>query len=291
MIKTQAGNFKINKQMKTYLKVIIGTILLATSGSCSLDLQESFDFKPELFNEGNPFETITAWEFIQSRITERDASNQFLLKSNTSRLDQSGDNLDFLVAAIKAVGYEDFYNQSLTSNRTYFLLNNNAFTGNNPRDIVRMIRGSQLPDGNANTGRLVNPDTFFDNWTPAQLNQLKAVLRYNIVDGYVDQNTVPTSFVHIFGKTLLPRVNLDASGAPASLSNTIADIAFFRDGDSRQTLRINVSGSTLPATATDGGWNENVRRHNYVFNNGVGHFLNESVRFQPYAFYSNFPLD
>ena len=41
----------------------------------------------------------------------------------------------------------------------------------------------------------------------------------------------------------------------------------------------------------NGGWNENIRRHNYVFNNGVGHFLQEAVRFQPYVFYSNLPLD
>lgn len=47
----------------------------------------------------------------------------------------------------------------------------------------------------------------------------------------------------------------------------------------------------LPATATEDGWNENIRRHNYVFNNGVGHFLQEIVRFQPYVFYSNLPLE
>jgi hypothetical protein len=275
--------------MKTHLKIIFTSFIAVILGSCSLELQESFEFEPEVFTQGDPFKNLTAWEFIQTKITERNENNEFLLKSNTSVLNQSGDNLDFFVAAIKAVGYEEFYNQTSTSNRTYFLLNNNAFTGNNPRDIVRMITGAQLADGSA-AGRLVNPDNVFINWTPAQLNQLKAVLRYNMVNEYVDQNTVPTSFVHILRKTLLPEANLDLTGTPVSLSNNPTDIAFFRDGDSRQTLRINRLGAPLPSTATETAWDENVRRHNYVFKNGVGHFLQEIVRFQPYNLYNNLVL-
>jgi hypothetical protein len=275
--------------MKTHLKIIFTSFIAVILGSCSLELQESFEFEPEVFTQGDPFKNLTAWEFIQTKITERNENNEFLLKSNTSVLNQSGDNLDFFVAAIKAVGYEEFYNQTSTSNRTYFLLNNNAFTGNSPRDIVRMITGAQLADGSA-AGRLVNPDNVFINWTPAQLNQLKAVLRYNMVNEYVDQNTVPTSFVHILRKTLLPEANLDLTGTPVSLSNNPTDIAFFRDGDSRQTLRINRLGAPLPSTATETAWDENVRRHNYVFKNGVGHFLQEIVRFQPYNLYNNLVL-
>ena len=275
--------------MKTHLKVIFFSIITIFLGSCSLELQESFEFEPEVFNQGDPFSDLTAWEFIQTKITERNENNEFLLKSNTSTLNQSGDNLDFLVAAIKAVGYEDYYNQSATTNRTYFLLNNNAFTGNSPRDIFRMIRGSQLADGNS-AGRLVNPDTAFDNWTPEQLNQLKALLRYCIVTEYVDQNTVPTSFVHLIKNTLLPKVNLDANGAAVSLSNENAEIGFYRNGDSRQQLRLNEPGVPLQPTASEESWNEVVRRHNYVFNNGLGHFINEAIRLQPYNLYNNLTL-
>ena len=275
--------------MKTYLKIILATFMVATLSSCSLDVQEQFKFEGELYTEEDPFTNMTAWEYIQTRVakTPRDADNKFKLQSNTNRLGFSGDELDLMIAAIKRVGYEDLYNQTATSGRTYLLLNNNAFTGNNStRDIVRAITGSQLPN-NATLG----PETYFDDWTPEQLNQLKAILRYHIVTHYVDQDTVPTANVFVQFETLLPKVNTDALGVPVSLSNENAEISFTRDGDARYTLRVNHIGSPLPETANTANNNENVRRHNYVFNNGVGHYLQEPVRYQPYSLYTNLPLD
>lgn len=235
--------------MKTHLKIIFTSFIAVILGSCSLELQEYFEFEPEVFTQGAPFKNLTAWEFIQTKITERNENNEFLLKSNTSILNQSGDNLDFFLLAIKAIGYEEFYNQTSTSNRTYFLLNNNAFTGNSLRDIVRMIRRSQLPDGSS-AGRLVNPDMVFENWTEVQLNQLKALLRYCLVSKCLDQNTIPTSFVHLIKNTLLPKVNLDANGVAVSLSNETAEIGFFKNGDSRQQLRLNEPGVPLLVSAS-----------------------------------------
>ncbi|SMC79677.1 hypothetical protein [Cellulophaga tyrosinoxydans] len=275
--------------MKTYIKILLATCMVATLGSCSLDLQEQFNYKGETYSEEDPFENITAWDYIQSRVsnTPRDANNRFKLQSNTNELGFNGDELDLMIAAIKRVGYEDLYNQTANSGRTYLLLNNNAFTGNNStRDIVRAIRGSQLADNST-----IEPETYFDNWTPEQLNQLKAILRYHIVTDYVEQRTVPTANVFVLFKTLLPKVNLDALGAPVSLSNDMADIAFSRDGDARFTLRVNDVGSPLPATANTANLDESVRRHNYVFNNGIGHYLQEMVRYQPYTLYTNLPLD
>ena len=134
--------------MKTYIKIIMATCMVATFSSCSLDVQEQFNYKGETYSEEDPFENMTAWAYIQSRAstTPRDASNKFKLQSNTNILNYNGDELDLMIAAIKAVGYEDLYNQTASSGRTYLLLNNNAFTGNNStRDIVRAITGSQLP--------------------------------------------------------------------------------------------------------------------------------------------------
>lgn len=275
--------------MKTYIKIILTACFITCFSSCSLDVQEQFNFKGEIFSEDDPFENMTAWEYIQTRTskTPRDANNRFKLVSNTSILGATGDELDFMIAAIKKVGYEDFYNQTATPDRTYLLLNNNAFTGNNiNRDIIRTIRGSQLADNST-----VEPETFFDNWTPAQLNQLKAVLRYHIVNDYVAQNTVPTANVFVVFQTLLPKVNTVALGAPVSLSGEMADIAFSRNGDARFTLRINDDGSPLPATANTQNLREVARRQNYVFNNGIGHYLNEMVRYQPYSLYTNLTLD
>ncbi|MBD0724711.1 hypothetical protein B6A10_05925 [Flavobacterium sp. L1I52] len=275
--------------MKKYIKMLLATCLVATLGSCTLGVQEQFDFKGETYSEEDPFANITAWDYIQTRKSNaiRDAQGRFKLVSNTSVLGASGDELDFMIAAIKKVGYEDLYNQTETTSRTYLLLNNNAFTGNNDRDIIKSIRGAQLADNST-----VNPDTYFDNWTPEQLNLLKAVLKYHIVTDFVAQKpTIPTYDVYVLFKTLLPKVVTDGAGLPVSLSEDKAAISFSRDVDARSTLKVNESGSPLPETANTAGWDENVRRHNYVFSNGIGHYLNESVRYQPYSLYNNFTIE
>lgn len=275
--------------MKKYIKIILATCFVATLGSCTLGVQEQFDFNGETYSEEDPFTDITAWEYIQTRKSNaiRDAQGRFKLVSNTQVLGASGDELDFMIAAIKKVGFESLYNQTATTGRTYLLLNNNAFTGNNDRDIIKTIRGAQLADNST-----VNPDTYFDNWTPEQLNVLKAILKYHIVTDYVAQTpTIPTYDVYVLFKTLLPKVVTDNAGLPVSLSDDMADISFSRDVDARSTLKINEPGSPLPATANTLGFEENVRRHNYVFKNGIGHYVNESVRYQPYSLYTNLTIN
>ena len=103
---------KYNK-MKTYLKIIIAACFVAVFNSCSLEVQEEFKFKSETFSEEDPYENMTAWEYIQTRTskTPRDASNKFKLVSNTSVLNATGDELDFMIAAIKKCGFEELYNQ------------------------------------------------------------------------------------------------------------------------------------------------------------------------------------
>ncbi|GIZ09516.1 hypothetical protein [Flavobacterium sp. UMI-01] len=275
--------------MKKYIKIILATCLVAVLSSCTLGVQDQFDFKGETYSTEDPFTDMTAWEYIQTRKSNaiRDAQGRFKLVSNTNVLGASGDELDFMIAAIKKVGFESLYDQTATTKRTYLLLNNNAFTGNNDRDIIRAVTGAQLADNST-----VNPDTYFDTWTPAQLNTLKAILKYHIVTDYVAQTpTIPTYDVYVLFKTLLPKVNLDNTGVPVSLSTEMADISFSRDVDARSTLKVNEPGSPLPETANTLGFEENVRRHNYVFKNGIGHYVNESVRYQPYSLYTNLTIN
>lgn len=267
--------------------MMLVTCFVTAFSSCTLDVQDNFDFKGDVFINEDPFENMTAWEFIQTRRSSaiRDSQGRFRLVSNRAVLGATGDELDFMTAAIKKVGFESLYNQTATTGRTYLLLNNNCFTGNTERDIIRSIRGAQLADNST-----VNPDNYFDNWTPEQLNQLKAILKYHIVTDYVAQiPTIPTFGVNILFKTLLPKVDTDV--AVPVLKTEMSDIAFYRNPDSRTTLVINDVTSPLPATANTLAFNENVRRHNYVFNNGIGHFLQEMVRYQPYSLYSNLTID
>ena len=50
--------------------------------------------------------------------------------------------------------------------------------------------------------------------------------------------------------------------------------------DNRYRVDINRSPAPLPSSATSQF--ERVRNYNYVFNNGIGHSLNDPVRNQPY---------
>lgn len=264
--------------MNTFYK-IIAIAFLAAFSACTLDVQDSFDFTPEFIDE-DPFENQTAWEFIQDQQT-----NALIDDQNRKRV--NGDKLDFLAAAIRRVGYQDFYNQTATSDRTYLFLNNNAFTGNNrERDIIRLITGST--QGGAS---LVNADTLMASITePDQINMLKAVLRYHIVSTFVAQVPTLTIFDRDFlYKTFLPVLELDEDGNPISLTNDLADIAFQRD--TRWDITLNSASAPLPETANSRDQEETVRIHNIVLNNGIGHFINEPVRFQPYPLYSNFPVD
>lgn len=274
--------------MKTYIKIILAIFLMTAFNSCTLDVQDNFEFVPETYITEDPFKDITAWEFIQSRraTSPRDSQGRFTLLSNTSVFGANGDELDFFAAAIKKVGFEGYYNQTATTARTYLLLNNNAFTGTNAPSVILICTGKALADNS-----LVNPDTYFDTWTPAQLNTLKAILKYHIVSEYVAQRpTISTHSVNFLFKTLLPLLDLSDPAIPV-LSAEMSDVSFFRSISQTSQLLLNEATAPLPVTATTTGWNESVRRHNYVFNNGLGHFINEPIRYQPYELYTNIPIN
>ncbi|WP_242204054.1 hypothetical protein [Aestuariivivens insulae] len=230
--------------------LLVGVILT----SCDLELQESFDFVPEV-DLTDPFADMTAWEYIQTRTTLNDEGKL------------SGEELNYMIAAIKKAGFEEYYNQTADTTRTYLLLNNNAFTGNG--DIISMVTGSaSVADGETPEQVMERVDT------PEKLHILRKILSYHIVDEYVAQvPTLAETNVRYYFPTFLTIYD-------SSIPEEDGVISFYRR--ERWEMRVNYAPSILPSTATSGGWNEQVRNHNYVFNNGIGHYLNDAVRNRPY---------
>jgi len=235
---------------KKSLKFIGVISMLFLLSGCDLPLQEEFNFKPEV-DILAPFENITAWEWIQTR------------SSTTTQAPYLGSEFDYFKAAIIKADMVEEYNQIATKERTYLLLNNNAFLG--AGDVINIITGSAaaIPAGETAEQTMARVDT------PAELDKLKAVLRYHIVTTYILQ--VPTLFTrnldYVF-QTLIP--------------GTDGLIAFRRttDGSVQWTITVNSPTAPLPATAT--AEFENVINHNYQFKNGVGHVIADPVRNKPY---------
>jgi len=233
--------------MKKQMRILVLLIVVAFTFSCDLPLQDTYSFHPDV-DLTDPFAGGTAWDFLNSEAA--------LKKTPTGAL--YGDSFDYLVAAIKKAGLVDLYSQTETSSRTYLLLNNDAFTGTG--DVIHIVTGSAtVPAGQT-------PDQVMDRVdTPAKMQKLKNVLNYHIVTTKIVQ--VPTLAVigteYIF-QTLIPGVD-----GLIGLKRT-----------DRYAISINTAASSLPSSATTEP--ENVRNHNYVFNNGIGHIIADPVRNKPY---------
>tara|TARA_R110002049_G_scaffold3340_3_gene25686 strand:+ start:6804 stop:7502 length:699 start_codon:yes stop_codon:yes gene_type:complete len=208
---------------------------------CDLELNTGYDFDAEL-DLVDPFENLTAWEWIQTRTTLNEEGNL------------SGEEMNYLIEAIKVAGMIDEYNQTVTTDRTYLLLNNNAFTGGG--DIIQIVTGSSdVPDG----------ETPAQTMARADLDKLRTILNYHIVTTYINQVPVLFKFnVNYLFQTLIPGED--------------GLIAFRRDN--RYRIDINHSTAPLPSSATSQG--ERIRNYNYVFKNGIGHIIQDPVRNKPY---------
>lgn len=226
------------------LNIAVFLLLSVALASC-LPLQENYDFEPEV-DAVDPFANGTAWDFIQSATQFNDEGNLV------------GEHFNYLEAAIRKADMVEEFNQTATTDRTYLLLNNNAFTGSN--DVIDIITGSDT------IGVGATPEETMERVdTPEKLETLRTVLKYHIIETYVAQ--VPTleerEIWYLF-QTMIPGED--------------GLIALKRDHVWR--IDINKDGAPLPATATSQG--ERVRNHNYIFNNGIGHHLSDPVRNQPY---------
>jgi hypothetical protein len=231
--------------MKLNNLYIAAFVLTSIAFTSCLGLQENFDFQPEI-DANDPFADGTAWDYIQSANALNEEGN----------LD--GEQFNYLAAAIKKAGMEDEYNQTSTTDRTYLLLNNNAFTGGG--DVIGIVTGSDTIGVNA------TPEETMERVdTPEKLERLRTLLKYHIVTTYIAQ--VPTLEIYdvdYLFQTLIPGED--------------GLIAFRRDFTWR--IDINREPAPLPATALS-QW-ERVRNHNYIFNNGIGHHIADPVRNQPY---------
>ena len=209
-----------------FLANIIFSVSAVFFLSCGdLKQQEKFVFKPGI-PELVTFKDQTAWEFIQKQTSVAGtipAANRF----------------DFMITLIKVAGLEEEYNKNI-SNRTYLLLNNSAFTGTGR--INALLTGVLTGTGDL---------TKVDKVRAANL------LRYHIVDAYVNQTTsLPIYFVNYEFKTLLDG------------PNGIIKI----QRNERYSLTIN-NAPDLPATRRTTG----VTLHNYIFKNGIAHVISSHV--------------
>lgn len=152
-------------------------------------------------------------------------------------------NFDIMVSAIEATGLEDEYTEP-SDRRTFLMLNNEAFTANG--EIFQVLGVTAV-----------------DSLDDAGLDRLRTILLYHIVDDYVDQgpDALPVLLVNYFFQTLIP-------GEEGLMS---------ANRDERFRMNLNRADG-LPGNARG----TQVRQHNYVFSNGVGHHIRDYIRNRPY---------
>jgi uncharacterized surface protein with fasciclin (FAS1) repeats len=149
---------------------------------------------------------------------------------------------DFLIEAIQLTGLQEEFNRK-GDKRTFLLLNNNAF--DDASEILQTLTGSTK-----------------GNLKDANIGRLKNVLLYHIVEEYILQ--IPTLEVidqeYMF-QTMIPG----------------EDGKIVMKRNDRYSISVNNTSSLSTTTRA-----ANVRSHNYRFNNGIGHILNDYVRNRPF---------
>lgn len=221
------------KNFKTlYFSLILSFIAFGFIGCGDLKIQKKYIFNEDMpvFNNYND---KTAWEFLQSQTTPAGTA---ILAAN---------KFDYMVTLIKVAGLEEEFNKSVT-NRTYLLLNNASFVGTGR--INALLTGVV-----AGTGDLTKVDKV----------RAANLLKYHIIDGYVDQvKALPIYFINYEFKTLGDGDN--------------SRITFQRN--ERYSLTINAAPD-LPATKRP---STGVTLHNYQFKNGIAHVVSAYVGITPF---------
>ena len=215
-----------NKYIRLFGLLILFAVAVMTTG-CSLPVQPGFEFNSEV-GELVTFENQTVLEWMRSDAAVSPTVNN---------------NFDILVDAIALTGLEAAYSNNSES-RTFLMLNNEAFTGGG--EIFTVLGVSAL-----------------DSLDEAGIDRLRTILRYHIVDAYVDQgpDALPVLLTNYLFQTLIPGDD--------------GMVSFNRD----ERFRMNINRAVgLPGTRRG----TQVRNHNYVFSNGVGHHIRDYVRTRPY---------
>lgn len=180
---------------------------------------------------------------IGELITFEDQTVLEWMRSDASIGGNANANFDIMVSAIEATGLEDEFNDP-GDRRTFLMLNNEAFTANG--EIFPLLGVTAV-----------------DSLDEAGLDRLRTILSYHIIEDYVDQGpeALPVLLVDYFFQTLIP-------GEEGRISV---------NRDERFRMNINRADG-LPGNARG----TQVRQHNYVFSNGVGHHVRDYVRNRPY---------
>ena len=265
--------------MKTYYKTITLGIFAILLSACTLGLQDNFQPDETDFPNIDPFKDQTAWEFIQTETTPG-------VLDSDGRKQLSLDKLDFFIEAIKHVGYEDLYNQNSTE-RTYMLLNNNAFMGNvgSTTEILPFLLNENFRNGAAfNAEEVISRIT-----DPGKINILKAILKYHIIGDFVNEHTLILNEKNFVFKSILPNVILNENGEAIRLSNNFADVHLRRTTD--LILQINGPATLAPEEFRFNVTQQAIRTHNLLFKNGVGHYLSNFAAVQDYNLYNNLSVD
>ncbi len=247
------------KRKYKYFKKIVTICFLITLVSCDLEVQKQFDFKPEIVPIDDVYKNVTVWEFLQTQTTP--STYMEPANVNTS-LDLF--KFDLLIDAIKITGLEAEYS-STDPNRTYVLLNNEAFLGaistttTVPAGITTIFGVfKSLAPKNSTLSSLVN--------TPALVDKLRNILKAHIVTSYITQ--LPTLYVaqkdYVYN-TLGPSPN---------------NVIYFKR-DERLVILIN-SSAKVPLGTTTLGKTTTVTQHNFVFKYGIGHISNGYTRIAPF---------
>ncbi|WP_116106090.1 hypothetical protein [Lewinella sp. IMCC34191] len=192
---------------------------LITLSGCDLERQRQFEFDPDIAPQVT-FD-MTALDFIRSH---------------------PADDFNYLDSAITLLGMEAEY-ESNPDPRTYILLKDAAFTDRG--DILQQITGAT--------------DTSLDSLDGEQLERLRYVLRYHIIEDYIENGFDPLVVVYrdYFFQSLIP--------GPEGIVSV--------NRDDRFRLGINQSDD-LQGTKRGGRLGE----HNYIFTNGVAHLTSRSFR-------------
>ena len=205
--------------------------IVISISSCDLELQTVPEFTPEKV-EIVTFKEQTVWDWLQTKNTPAGTA-------------ANSGNFDSLNKAIVLAGMEVEF-QSTNPDRTFLLLNNNAWIGTAVGKINRDLTGA--------TGRGMNQ---------IPVAKLKALLQYHIIDAYVDQREALPSFAEIYMfQSLIP-------GETGRISAARND---------RYSITINSS----PLIPTSTKRSVNVFRHNYVFKYGIMHQLDAYARYAPF---------
>lgn len=200
------------------------SLITGINTGCDLTIQEPYEFTPAV-PDLITFKDKTVWDWLQTQ------------KSSDTATVKSTNKFDLMIAAITYAGLEEEYKSG--SNQTFILLNNNVFTASNEINV-------------ALTGKTAGPITTADK------TRLTNLLKYHIINAYVDQlKALPVYSTYYEFET----------------KSAVANNKIYVSRNDRYTMNFN--GSTdLPATRKAA----NVAGHNYVFSNGIGHIVNNYTR-------------